>query len=55
MIDLRRFMKMGGEKFEVYRNNKKISEVEGLPNHEESTKKHMWGFIQRQILSQEIG
>lgn len=44
MIDLRRFMKMGGEKFEVYRNNKKISEVEGLLNHEESSKKAFVGF-----------
>lgn len=44
MPDLRRFMKIGGEKFEVFRNDERISEVEGLPNHEEATKKAYVGF-----------
>lgn len=39
MIELGRFMEMGGEKFEVFRNGEKISEVEGLPNREETTQK----------------
>lgn len=44
MANLARFMRLGGEKFEVHRNNEKISEVEGLPNHEEATKKAYIGF-----------
>ncbi|MDW8517593.1 hypothetical protein [Priestia flexa] len=44
MIELGRFMEMGGEKFEVFRNGEKISEVEGLPNREETTQKAYVGF-----------
>lgn len=44
MVSLKDFMKLGGEKFEVFRNNEKISEVDGLPNHEEGTKRPYIGF-----------
>lgn len=44
MANLANFMRMGGEKFEVYRNEEKVSEVDGLSNHEESTKKAYLGF-----------
>ncbi|CAH0345727.1 hypothetical protein [Bacillus sp. CECT 9360] len=44
MTDLESFMEMGGEQFEVYRNDIKIEEVEGVPNREKETNRAYIGF-----------
>lgn len=43
-MNLKSFMKMGGEEFEIIRNDKSIAEVEGLPNREEKTARPYIGF-----------
>lgn len=45
MVSLKSFMKMGGEKFEVIRDNRLVSEVMGLPNREEGSKRPYIGFV----------
>ncbi|MGD6896384.1 hypothetical protein [Bacillus infantis] len=44
MPELKTFMKLAGEKFEIYRNNVKIGIVEGLPNREKGTNRPYIGF-----------
>jgi len=43
-VDLRQFMKKGGEYFTVIREGKKIGEIEGIRNTEQSSKRKYVGF-----------
>lgn len=45
-MNLKAFMRTGGEFFEVIRDENKVAEVEGLPNREEATKKPYVGFFE---------
>lgn len=43
-FDLKRFMKLGGSRFNILRNDKLITETDGLPNTEKSTNQKYIGF-----------
>lgn len=45
-VYLSSFMKMGGEFFDVIRNEEVVGKIEGLPNHEKESRKKYVGFYE---------